>query len=82
MVMTLNAIRYDLARIEALIAALTGGSPFDNGDWEDLLWLRQRRAVLQALLASRRAQRGKSVVSLDIWRYGLPASPNRRSKAA
>jgi len=56
MVMTSDAIRYDLARIGALIAALNGSYPMDEEDRGDLRWLWRERAFLLHLLASRRAQ--------------------------
>jgi hypothetical protein len=82
MVMTSDSVRYDLARIDALISALNGGSSVDPEDEGDLRWLWKERAALLRLLVSRRAQCGKRIVSLAEWRDGDFGRPARRSKAA
>lgn len=70
MVMTSDAIRRELYRIEALIEALRNSFPIAGDDIEDLCWLQEQRRHLGALLAARQAQRGKRLVSLAVWRDG------------
>ena len=82
MVMTSDAVRHDLAKIEALIALLGWTSPHDSEDFGDFNWLIEQRACLRAILAIRRAQKGRKVVSLALWRDGMAATAKRRAKAA
>jgi len=70
MIMTSEAVRLELSRIDELINALRSSSPASADDLDDVLSLKGRRAYLGALLAVRGAQRGKRLVSLDLWRNG------------
>jgi hypothetical protein len=49
MVMTSDAVRHELARIEALIEVLRN-IPIADADFEDLNWLKEQWAYLGALL--------------------------------
>lgn len=62
MVMTSDAVRHELSRIEALIELNSAATAND--------WLEEQRTYLRALLSARRAQGGKILVSLAIWRDG------------
>jgi hypothetical protein len=67
--MTSDELARDLRDIDELITALSAS---DNGfaDVDDLYWLLERRKSVSELLAIRRAQRGKKIVSLAMWRHG------------
>lgn len=75
MVMTSEAVRHELHRIDALIEALRNSYPIAGDDIEDLYWLKEQRTYLSALLAAREAERGKRLVSLAVWRNGVAKSP-------
>lgn len=70
MVLTSDAVRHELSRIEALIAVLGNGAPIGDDDVEDLHWLTEQRIYLHALLLVRQAQCGQRLVSLAFWRDG------------
>ena len=82
MVMTSEAIRYDLSRIDALIVALGGDHHLNEDDFGDLKWLRRQRAALLGLLASRRTLQRRKIVNLEVWRNGSVARPSLGPKAA
>jgi hypothetical protein len=69
-VMTTPLLMRDLKEIDRLIATLRRGPVMDPGDIEDLSWLQSRRRYILALLAARRAQKGRKIVRLDLWRDG------------
>jgi hypothetical protein len=73
MIMTSDNLVRDLRDVSRLIAALSTPYNGDEEDFEDLRWLQARRKLLLALLEVRREQRGKKVVSLDVWRNGRGA---------
>lgn len=58
----------DLGKIDGVLALLQMCRSTDDEDLEDERWLRQRRKYLSALLAARRSQKGKKIVSLALWR--------------
>jgi hypothetical protein len=86
MVMTSDALIRDLRDIDWLIGALTAADTVDVDDLDDLCWLLARRRSLSDLLETRRAQKGKKLVSLALWRgcradlrsWPPPMSPERR----
>ena len=83
MVMTSDLARHDLARIEALLAALGASYPDDIEELDDFIFLQEQRTFLLALLASRLQQRRQKIVRLDRWREGsFTAAPQSRSRAA
>jgi len=67
---TSDKLAHDLRDIDRLIAALRTPLGVDDEDIESLRWLQARRRSLSSLLAVRRRQRGKKVVSLELWRHG------------
>jgi hypothetical protein len=67
--MTSDELARDLQDIDELITALSA-SDGDLADVDDLHWLLERRRSVSELLAIRRAQRGKKIVSLAMWRCG------------
>lgn len=69
-VMTTPQLVNDLREIDHLIDALRMTQSADADDLDDLNWLQGRRRYIQTVLASRRAQKGKKIVSLNVWRYG------------
>lgn len=69
-VMTTPLLMRDLKEIDQLIAALRHGAIADPADLEDLNWLQSRRRYVLTLLAARRAQKGRKIVRLDLWRDG------------
>jgi hypothetical protein len=73
--MTSDELVRDLRDIDRLVAALSAPDGVDAEDLDDFRWLLAQRQSLSRLLASRRAQRGKKVVSLSLWRYGIAAVP-------
>ncbi|HKT18492.1 MAG TPA: hypothetical protein VJR47_10650 [Stellaceae bacterium] len=80
-VLTTPQLRADLQEIEHLIGALGRIRHADPSDLDDLNWLRGRRRYVLALLAARRAQKGRKVIRLDLWRDG-GMSVAARSRAA
>lgn len=68
MIATSEELVRDLRKIDRLIVTLTVSEAIDETDVDDLCWLRDQRARVAALLAARRAQQGKKIVSLDLWR--------------
>lgn len=72
----------DLRTMDWLIAALSTQQTVDDEDLEDLHWLRARRKFLATLLETRIAQRGKKVVSLELWRGGCAAMSQQAAKVA
>ncbi len=69
-VMTTPQLVNDIREIDHLIDALRMTQSADADDLDDLNWLQGRRRYIQTVLASRRAQKGKKIVSLNVWRYG------------
>jgi hypothetical protein len=82
MVMTSDAVRHELSRIEALIEAIRNSFPAAEEDIDDLRWLSEQRTFLRAVLAVRRAQCGKRLVSLEVWRIGLRSPAHSPASAA
>ncbi len=72
----------DLREIDHLIAALRRTYNVDVEDLDDLGWLQARRRYVLAVLAARRAQKGKRVVSLNLWRSGGLPLPETAPRAA
>jgi len=70
--MTSDAVRHELSRIAALIEVLECSYPTPEDEVEDIRWLKEQRRHLGALLDMRRVQRGKRLVSLEVWRNGRP----------
>ncbi|HUK61298.1 MAG TPA: hypothetical protein VLV50_18855 [Stellaceae bacterium] len=79
MMMTSDAVRHELSRINAVIEALGSSYPASEDDFEDICWLKEQRRCLSALLAVRHAQRGKRLVSLEVWRTGREAQEVARA---
>jgi len=75
-------LRIDLREIEHLIGMLGRVPGADAGDLDDLAWLRGRRRYVLALLAARRAQKGRKIVRLDLWRDGGLSRSGRGSRRA
>jgi hypothetical protein len=67
---TSEEINRELVEIDNVLALVHACHSDDFADLEDRLWLNQRRAYLAALAGIRRAQQGKKVVSLAVWRNG------------
>ncbi len=82
MIMTSDAIRHDIARIDALIAALSNSYPIAEEDHDDLCWLARERDHLRRLLLVRRVECRKSIVSLELWRTGDLPTDAVASRAA
>jgi hypothetical protein len=80
--MTTPDLMHDLKEIDQLIAALRRTYHVDAEDLDDLSWLQGRRRYVLAVLAARRAQKGKRVVSLDLWRSGGLPLPEATPRAA
>ena len=76
--MTSDELAQDLHQIDELITALSAPERAEFADLDDLNWLMARRQMVSELIVIRRAQRGKKIVSLAIWRYGLAAEEERR----
>lgn len=72
--MTTPQLVNDLKEVDRLIASLRMIVTGDADDIEDLRWLQGRRRYIQGVLTTRRAQRGKKIISLDLWRYGCIAA--------
>jgi hypothetical protein len=77
MAMTSDELARDLRDIDQLIAVLNAPEEDEIAYLDDLKWLLARRRSMSDLLAVRRAQRGKKVVSLAIWRCGCPTEAER-----
>jgi hypothetical protein len=67
---TSEELNRELAEIENVLVLLQACRSDDFADLEDRLWLNRRRSYLAALAEIRRAQKGKKVVSLAMWRDG------------
>jgi hypothetical protein len=80
--LTTPQLTRDLKEIDQLIAALRRNYNIDAEDLDDLSWLQGRRRYVLTVLAARRAQKGKQVVSLDLWRNGGVPVPATISRAA
>ncbi len=80
--MSSDELLRDLRNIDWLIAALSTQQTVDDEDLEDLHWLRARRKFLSTLLEIRIAQRGKKVVSLELWRGDRAAASQQAAKVA
>jgi hypothetical protein len=80
--LTTPQLARDLKEIDQLIATLRRSCNIDAEDLDDLSWLQGRRRYVLTVLAARRAQRGKQVVSLDLWRNGGVPMPAPTSRAA
>ncbi len=80
--LTTPQLTRDLEEIDQLIAALRRSCNIDAEDLDDLSWLQGRRRYVLTVLAARRAQKGKQIVSLDLWRTGGVAMPAATSRAA
>lgn len=81
-IVTTPQLMRDLKELEHLIAALRRGLATDPDDLEDLSWLQSRRRYVLALLAARRAQKGRKVVRLDLWRDGGISIPGGARRVA
>lgn len=77
MAMTSEELAQDIQDIDRLIAALSAPGNVDLADPDDLDWLLERRRSISDLLALRRAQKGKKIVSLAVWRYGRATEPEQ-----
>lgn len=80
--MTSDALLHDLATVERLITALRVPCRLDDEGLRDLRWLQARRKYLSGLLAVRRAQRGKKIVNLALWRSGYASASAQIAKVA
>jgi hypothetical protein len=74
--MTSDKLARDLRDIDELITALSAADS-NLADVDDLHWLLERRRSVSELLAMRRAQRGKKIVSLAMWRHGCATEANK-----
>ena len=79
MVMTSDNLVRDLREIDRVIAMLHVPCEGDCEDIEDIRWLLAQRRLLSALLAVRRKELGKKVISLEVWRYGAVRLSTRRA---
>jgi predicted nucleic acid-binding Zn ribbon protein len=79
--MTSDELARDLRDIDELITVLSA-SDSDLADADDLHWLLERRRSVSELLAVRRAQRGKKIVSLAMWRYGCATTAEQMAGIA
>ncbi len=68
-VLTTPQLTRDLQELDHLIAMLRR-VPETEEIGDDLHWLQGRRRYVLTVLSSRRAQKGKRIVSLDLWRDG------------
>jgi hypothetical protein len=80
--MTSDEILRELGHIDWLIAALNASQGAEEIALDDLRWLAGRRKFLQSLIEIRRAQKGKKVVSLDLWRDGRAVSARNIARVA
>jgi hypothetical protein len=67
---TSEELNQELVEIENVLVLVHACRSDDFADLEDQLWLNRRRSYLAALADIRRAQKGKKVVSLAVWRDG------------
>jgi len=74
--LTTPRLLHDLAEIDQVIAALRRMQNESAHGSSDMNWLQARRRHILAVLASRRSQKGKKVVSLALWRSGGLAIEN------
>lgn len=81
-ILTTPQLTRDLKEIDQLIAALRRACLIDAEDLNDLSWLQGRRRYILTVLATRRAQQGKRIVNLDLWRNGGVPMPAATSRAA
>lgn len=81
-IMTTPQLINDLKEVDHLIASLRMIVGGDADDIDDLRWLQGRRRYIQGVLTSRQAQRGKKIISLDLWRYGGIAAAELDANAA
>lgn len=82
LILTTPQLERDLKEIDQLIASLRRACNVDLEDLNDLSWLQGRRRYVLALLGARRAQKGKRIVSLDLWRNGGFAASDVTPRAA
>jgi hypothetical protein len=80
--MTSDELLRELCHIDWLIAALSTPLGADDVDLDDLRWLGCRRRFLRTLIEIRHAQRGKKVVSLDLWRGGRATTTRKAVRVA
>jgi hypothetical protein len=80
--MTSDELAQDLHQIDQLITALSAPERAEHTDLDDLSWLMARRQMVSELIAIRRAQRGKKIVSLAIWRFGFATEEERMAGMA
>lgn len=80
--MTSDEILRELGHIDGLIAALSMSQGAEEIDLDDLRWLAGRRRFLRSLLEIRREQKGKRVVSLDLWRDGQAVMARSAARVA
>jgi hypothetical protein len=80
--MNSEEILRELGHIDGLIAALNASRGAEEIDLDDLRWLAGRRRFLRSLIEIRRAQTGKKVVSLDLWRDGRAVAPHSAARVA
>lgn len=77
--MTSERVRETLRRLDQAIGGVAGrGELLDAGEFRTYLALRRRRIALRLLLAARRAELRKKVVSLERWRFGRDGTGSRR----
>jgi hypothetical protein len=80
--MTSDEILRELGHIDWLIAALNASQAAEDIERDDLRWLAGRRRFLGSLIEIRRAQMGKKVVSLDLWRDGRAVTARNAAQVA
>jgi len=80
--MTSDEILRELGHIDWLIAALNASQNAEAFDRDDLRWLAGRRRLLWSLIEIRREQKGKKVVSLDLWRCGRAVTARNAARLA
>jgi hypothetical protein len=80
--MTSEEILRELGHIDGLIAALNAFRGAEEVDLDDLRWLAGRRRFLRSLIEIRRAQKGKKVVSLALWRDGRAITARSAARVA
>jgi len=70
--MTTGWVESEIRRLERLIASAEAHAPhLHPADWREYLAMKQRRRALRDILLARNLERGKSVVNLKRWRFGL-----------
>lgn len=75
-------LQRDLRDIDRVIAMLLLSPSSDQGDRDDLRWLKEQRRFLVKAIAARRRQRHCRVIDLEAWRSGGFASAAVAAKAA